>query len=373
MDQVVGRVLEQERDPSGSSDLARGSGASARPRGAAASTCRRRCGPSARRARPGSIDSDDAAKDGRTAVDLMPYPGRARRALSSARRRDSRRRASPEAPAATLRICPSGSSPRDRRLERAAFTPATGASARDRAEARAGGGELGAESHAQARNSAGAPRRTPRARRASRSPGPRSPGTARAGARPITIAASKSSLSRRSSAISSSPATGSSCEVGSSSRISCGLAGQRRRRALRAGARHRRARRSGGRAACAIPSASDASSTARATAAGASPPVLQRERQLGADRAHHDLRLGVLEQRADRDRERPRRPVLARVHAGRPWRGRANTPPWKCGTSPLAARSSVDLPEPDPPASTTSSPGAISSDTSSIAGAAAPG
>jgi hypothetical protein len=45
------------------------------------------------------------------------------------------------------------------------------------------------------------------------------------------------------------------------------------------------------------------------------PLVLERERELGANRAHHDLRLGVLEQRADGDRERSRR-VLARVHAG---------------------------------------------------------
>ena len=37
----------------------------------------------------------------------------------------------------------------------------------------------------------------------------------------------------------------------------------------------------------------------------------------------------------------------------------ANSPPWKCGTSPQAARSSVDLPEPLAPARTTNSPGAI--------------
>ncbi len=51
----------------------------------------------------------------------------------------------------------------------------------------------------------------------------------------------------------------------------------------------------------------------------------------------------------------------------------ANSPPWKCGTSPAAARSRVDLPAPDPPASTTSSPGSIASVTSHSAGAPAPG
>ena len=60
------------------------------------------------------------------------------------------------------------------------------------------------------------------------------------------------------------------------------------------------------------PSASAASSTPRATAGAAQPQVLQRERELGAHRPHHDLRLRVLEQRP-RDRRDPRRPVLAGV------------------------------------------------------------
>ena len=47
----------------------------------------------------------------------------------------------------------------------------------------------------------------------------------------------------------------------------------------------------------------------------------------------------------------------------------ANVPPWKCGTSPHAARSSVDLPDPDAPASSTSSPGSTANDTSSSAAA----
>ena len=46
---------------------------------------------------------------------------------------------------------------------------------------------------------------------------------------------------------------------------------------------------------------------------------------------------------------RPRRAAPARARgcrARRSPRARANVPPWKCGTSPHAARSSVDLPEP---------------------------
>jgi hypothetical protein len=49
------------------------------------------------------------------------------------------------------------------------------------------------------------------------------------------------------------------------------------------------------------------------------------------------------------------------------------TPPWKCGTSPEAARSSVDLPLADSPASTTNSPGSTVSDTSRSAGRRVPG
>ena len=40
------------------------------------------------------------------------------------------------------------------------------------------------------------------------------------------------------------------------------------------------------------------------------------------------------------------------------------SPPWKCGTSPQSARSSVDLPDPDTPASTVKVPGSSSSEIS---------
>ena len=51
----------------------------------------------------------------------------------------------------------------------------------------------------------------------------------------------------------------------------------------------------------------------------------------------------------------------------------ANVPPWKCGTSPAAARSSVDFPDPDAPASSTSSPGSTVKDTPSSTFRDAPG
>ena len=44
-------------------------------------------------------------------------------------------------------------------------------------------------------------------------------------------------------------------------------------------------------------------------------------------------------------------------------------PPWKCGTRPASARSSVDLPLPDGPSSATTSPAWSSSETSRTAGA----
>ncbi len=46
------------------------------------------------------------------------------------------------------------------------------------------------------------------------------------------------------------------------------------------------------------------------------------------------------------------------------------SPPWKWGTIPQAARSSVDLPLPDSPASTVNDPGASSRVTPSSAGRA---
>ncbi len=64
----------------------------------------------------------------------------------------------------------------------------------------------------------------------------------------------------------------------------------------------------------AIPSASATSSTARATAAARLAAVLERQRQLGAHAAHHDLGLGVLED-GPADGGQLARPVVAHVEA----------------------------------------------------------
>ena len=130
-----------------------------------------------------------------------------------------------------------------------------------------------------------------------------------------TIAVPHSSLSRRSTPSSSSPATGSSWEVGSSSSSSRGRPASEAASATRCSSpplsscvgRSSRPPR---------PSASAASSTPRATAGAAQPRFSSGNASSAAHRAHHDLRLGVLEQRPG-DRGDPRRAVLARVQPAR--------------------------------------------------------
>ena len=65
------------------------------------------------------------------------------------------------------------------------------------------------------------------------------------------------------------------------------------------------------------------------------------------------------------------RAVVANVQPATTSRPLAS-PPWKCGTSPHSARSSVDLPDPDTPASTQNEPSSIVSETSRSESAAAP-
>ncbi len=163
-------------------------------------------------------------------------------------------------------------------------------------------------------------------------------------------AVSDSWLRRRSCQISSSPATGSSCEVGSSSSTSPG-------RGARAAASATR---------CSSPpesSAVERSSRRRCRARarsprrrarprrGGRPAVLERQSELGADGAHDDLGLGVLQDRA-RERADRRGAVLAGVEAGdRDAPGEVAAV--EVRHEPAAARRSVDLPEPERPASTT--------------------
>ncbi len=183
---------------------------------------------------------------------------------------------------------------------------------------------------------------------------------------------SKSSLSRRSSPISSSPATGSSCEVGSSSTTSAGRPASAAPSATRCSSPPGQLAGRRGRAAAAIPSASAASSTPRATAARRLAPVLERERELGANRPHHDLGLGVLEQRPDPRRELARA-VLAGVHPGDrdPARQRRRRGSAARARSPPAAASTC--PSPMPRRRSTSSPGLRFRLTSRSAGSRPPG
>ena len=80
---------------------------------------------------------------------------------------------------------------------------------------------------------------------------------------------------------------------------------------------------------------------------------------------HDDLVLGVLEDRRDRAGELGRASV--RVSSPPTSTRPEKRPPWKCGTSPASARSSVDFPDPDGPSSATISPSSSRSDTSSSA------
>ena len=357
---LLADALVDEIVASGSAAAARrGPSAATRPRvgaqqpgahGAAASTCRRRCAPSARRARRGRARATTPAQDRRAAGAAR---ARRRRIAAPALAPRLRRRAAPAARGAAgaaagssgsrpvLRAGPLGArrdpDARGGRSDRHGAQQAARRGSRARARARVRPfQELG---RGRRRS-----RRAPSTMAITRSAEPRQR-SRRCSA--STIAVSHSSLSRRSSAISSSPATGSSCEVGSSSTSSAG-ARRARRRARRAGARRRRASAVERSSSGSIPSASAASSTPRATAAAPRPRFSSGKASSAAHRPHHDLGLGVLEERAD-DRARARRAVVAHVHAPDDDAARESSPPWKCGTRPLAARSSVDLPEPEAP------------------------
>ena len=112
----------------------------------------------------------------------------------------------------------------------------------------------------------------------------------------------------------------------------------------------------------AIPSASAASSTPRATAAGANPRFSSGNASSARTVPISTCVSGSCSSvpATAASSPGPCSRVSSPAQRSRP----ANTPPWKCGTSPQAARSSVDLPEPDPPETTTNSPGSTVSETS---------
>ena len=222
----------------------------------------------------------------------------------AADRRRTRRRHRPARPSARLR---------ERR--RAAFTDPTGSGSSPASEkSRAAG--------SRARGRGRAPRRGSRAGAPSKAIAPASIATTRSAAArqrsrrcsPSRTATPHSSLRRRSSQISSSPATGSSCEVGSSSRTSGGRVTRAAASATRCSSPPERVStvRS---SRCGIASASATSSTARARARRRVAAQLQRQRDLGADGGRDDLGLGVLGDVADAAGELARAGV-ARVEAG---------------------------------------------------------
>ena len=225
-------------------------------------------------------------------------------------------------------------SPAPASARRASFTEAGNgwrpASENSRAAGVASGGRASA---AQARNSRGSPSQTTR---------PRSSAMARSAAgrqrsrrcSAITIVVPHSSLSRRKSQISSSPATGSSCEVGSSSSSSSGLWASAPASATRCSSPPDSVsvRRS---SSCAMPSASAASSTARATAAAGSP----RCSSASAISARTPL-ITTCDSGSWNSVPQTRESSLgpcSRTDMPATASSPDASPPWKCGTTPHAA------------------------------------
>ena len=338
---------------------------SARPRGAAASTCRRRCGPSARPARrPRGAARRRAGSPGRERSSCQtPVERRSGPAVAGApralRSRRLRRRLSSDC---SVRRA----GPRARSAARARLTPGTGAEAEPSQQPRAGRHERRAPRRPPRPGTRPARRRRRRAPSAHRDhPVGRRPGSARAGARP---ARSSCRSPRCSGAAADQLVAGDRVELRGrlvehhqlrppgerrAERDALQLtAGQLVGRALEQLRDPERQRdlldRPGDRG--------------RRLAA-----VLEPERELGAGRSSsRPASRGPGTGSRRRARARPARARGCRC----PRRSRrpAKVPPWKCGTSPLAARSSVDLPEPDAPATTTSCPAPISSVTSRSAG-----
>ena len=137
------RVLQQQRDAPGRLDACRASAPAGRRGGAAASTCRRRCGPSARRARPARAPGRRRA--GSRGRRRAPARRRARRRAGSGRlaaARQPRRRARGarrRRRGASAACAGSGSRPCARSVARASLTPLGGGRSPARANSRAAG------------------------------------------------------------------------------------------------------------------------------------------------------------------------------------------------------------------------------------------
>ena len=242
------------------------------------------------------LDPQIAGRESRLGCPPLPAPRRGDVGIGGGRRRSRREPALGEDP------------PRVLDGHRQRLTPA---SENSRA---AGGASSGAASSDPVEEARRAHRRRRPAPRPSQAPGRRPRGSARAGARRARTAIPHSSFRRRSSPISSSPATGSSCEVGSSSRTRRGRRTSAAASATRCSSPPERV--SVGRSSrCGIASASATSSTARARAAAGSPRSSSGSSSSAAHRGRDHLGLGVLGDQADaRRRAPPGR--LADVEAG---------------------------------------------------------
>ena len=321
--------------------------------GAAASTCRRRCGPSARRARR-------ARAPGRRRAGS---PGR-RRSRPTARASQARR-AGPRARAPRGRAARSRSggraSPGDRRAQRPLRAQRLARACLHRRRA-AGAGRRSANSRA-AGVSARAPRGRPgqelaRARRRRR----RAPPSIA-----ITRSAAGRQRSRRCSASTTVVPHSSLRRRSSHDQLVARHRVELRGRLVEQHAARGRPRQRGGQRDALELAAGERRRCGGRAAAG------DRQRQRGLlhrPRATAAARLAAVLEREARARRAPS-PIttcvsgswksvphtlaqLARARARAcpcppPRRAPANSPPWKCGTRPHAARSSVDLPEPDAP------------------------
>ena len=331
VDQVVARVLEQQRHLAGALDAPARRLGQPLQRGAAACSCRRRCGPSARPARRARARGRGrAARSGRprSRARRRAAPARARAVVARAA---ARSRAAPAPAARPARSRPTRAS---RSPARASLTDAGSGRARPaRTGARPGVASAGVASAAQARKLA---RR--RRRRRSRALDQRDHAVGR---RQAALEPVLGDHHGRAPVLVQPPQQPDQLVARDRVELRGRLVEQQqraaggpaRRRSPRAAARRPRACRCGARAGAPMPSASAISSTARATAAGGSPRCSSGSASSARTPPITTCVSGLLEDRAA-DGGQLARAVLAHVEpADRRARPLAS-PPWKCGHEP---------------------------------------
>ena len=311
---------------------------------------------------PGLQVEREAAEHRRAVVELDPE------------RRAPRRAAPPAAPrGACGRLGAPG-------LERGAAQPGARlahgrgqrAQAREREQPRGGRGEprSGVRGPGQelARRGVAGHARRPRAR----APGRRPAGSARAGARPSPPPCPSPRSGAAAATRARRPPRGRAGRWARRAAAARG-GGPSPRRSPRAGARPRRACRCAARAGGPRPSASAVSSTAaRDRRPAVSPPCSSGSSSSARTPPITTCDSGSWSTVPHTAASSPGA-VLAHAQPGHRELARSASPPWKWGTRPQSARRSVDLPEPETPASTVKVPGSIAKLTSRSAGPAASG